>query len=171
MVTDTINEAYVLTFVDSNRLYVLSSQHASSIAEKGIIISGIRKQLASYDFIAGPVHINKNHWALLFINVKTQTVFYIDSMGENLDTSNKVLKNWSFFCKNREQMKDKEWKTNIYNHAIQLEHDNCNCGVFVSYFFEKLLVQNMALLNTPFDNFRIQMRNVITNSSKKNKKQ
>jgi len=93
MVTDTINEAYVLTFVDSNRLYVLSSQHASSIAEKGIIISGIRKQLASYDFIAGPVHINKNHWALLFINVKTQTVFYIDSMGENLDTSNKVLKN------------------------------------------------------------------------------
>ena len=68
--TDTIIEAYFLTCVDSEKLYVLSSQQASSIAEKGPIISGIRKQLASYDFIAGPVHINKNHWALLFINLK-----------------------------------------------------------------------------------------------------
>jgi hypothetical protein len=113
--------------------------------------------LASYDYI-GPVHINKNHWAVLFINVKTQTVLYINSKGENFDTSNKVLLNWRFFCKNRKQMKNIEWKTNSYNHVIQLERDNFNCGVFVSYNFEKLLVQNMALLNTPFDNFRIQMR-------------
>jgi len=66
-------------------------------------------------------------------------------------------------------MKNIEWKTNSYNNVIQLEHDSCNCGLFVSYFFEKLLVQKMALLNTPFDidNFRIHIRNLITNSRKK----
>jgi len=100
-------------------------------------------------------------------------VLYTDSKGQKLETSNKVLVNWRFFCKNREQIKDIEWKTNSYNHVIQLERDNFNCGVFVSYYFEKLLVQNMALLKTPFDidNFKIHMRNVITNSSKKIRKQ
>jgi hypothetical protein len=44
--------------------------------------------------------------------------------------------------------------------------------VFVSYFFDKLLAQNMAMLNEPFEiaNFRIHMRNTIIISSKKNKK-
>jgi Ulp1 family protease len=127
--------------------------------------------MASYDFIAGPVHINKNHWALLFINVKTQTVLYIDSKGENIDASNKVLLNWRYFCKNREQLRKIEWKTNSYNHVIQFEHDNSNCGVFVSYFFDQLLAQNMAMLKT-FDiaNLRMHMRNTIISSSKKKKK-
>jgi len=148
-------------------LYVLSSQQASSIAEKGTIISGIRKQLASYDFIAGPVHINKNHWAVLFINVKTQTVWYINSKGENFDTGNKVLLNWRFFCKNHEQLREIEWKTNSYNHVIQFKNDNSYCGVFVSYFFDQLSAQNMPMLNEPYDieNFRMHMRYTIISFS------
>ena len=116
-------------------------------AEKGTIISGIRKQLASFDFIGGPVHINKNHKALLFINVKTQNVLDIDSKGINHDT---VLLNLRYFCKNHELMKDIEndtatikllsWITIIVTMAF--------CHLFFKLFLITKIYYNNYYYNT-----------------------
>ncbi len=103
-------------------------------------MTAIRKQLASFDFISGHVHINKNHWALLFVTIKTHTVLYIDSKGEGLETRNKVLRNWSTFTKSRSDMKQTKLIMVSYDHILQLESDNSNCGVFVCYFFKHLLI-------------------------------
>ena len=158
--TDTIIEAYFTSFVDKEKLYVLSSIQASAIAEKGSTLTAIRKQLASFDFIAGPVHINNNHWALLFVSIRTQTVLYIDSKGEGPETSKKVLRNWSTFSKSRNDMKQTKWIMTSYDHVLHLESDNSNCGVFACYFFEHLLKQDMAELNQPFDlnNYRTEIK-------------
>ena len=131
-------------------------------------MTAIRKQLSSFDFISGPVHINKNHWALLFIKVKTHTVLYIDSKGESPETRNKVLVNWSSFTKSRSDMKQTKWIIASYVHVLQLESDNSNCGVFVCNFFKHLLKQDMAMLNEPFDldNFRSEIKKTIENNSK-----
>jgi len=95
--------------------------------------------------IAGPVHINKNHRALLFVSIRTHTVLYIVSRGESNETRNKVLKNWSTFTKYRSDMKQTEWIMASYDHVVQLESDNSNCGVFLCYFFKQLLKQDVAL--------------------------
>ena len=159
--TDTIIEAYMMSFVESEKLYVLSSLQASSIAENESTKSAIRKQLAAFNFIAGPVHINKNHWALLFVNLEVSR-----------ETIDKVLRNWTCFCKNRGHLKDIKWITASYDHVVQVNQDYVNCGIFVSYFFKNLLVQNMAMLNNTFDvqMFRNEIRLVIEKSSKINKK-
>ena len=74
--TDTIIEAYLTSFVEKEKLYVLSSIQASTIAETGSTKTAIRKPLAEFKYIAGPVHINKNHWALLFVNMKAQAIVF-----------------------------------------------------------------------------------------------
>jgi len=94
--TDTILEDFFTCFVDKEKLFVLNTIQASAIAENGYTLTAIQKQLASFDFIAGPVHINKNHWALLFVTVRTHTVLYIDSKGESNETRNKVLSNYIY---------------------------------------------------------------------------
>ena len=76
--TDTIIEAYLSSFVEKEKLYVLSSIQAFKIAETGSTKTVIRKPLAELRYILGPVHINKNHWALLFVNMKAKAVMYID---------------------------------------------------------------------------------------------
>ena len=170
--TDTVIEAYMTSFAETTTLYVLPSIQASSIAEHGFTKTGIRKQLAHFEFIAGPIHIDKNHWALLFIDVGSQTVVYIDSRGENGPTTNKVLMNWNLFCRGREIMKDIKWNPISYSHVIQSTSDCSNCGVFACYFFKNLLNQNAAKLNSTFDIniFRNEIRSVIEKNSKKNKK-
>ena len=127
--TDTIIEAFMMTFVEKKRLYVLNSSQASSIAELGLTKSQIRKKLGEYDFIAGPVHVNKNHWALLFACVNTQTVVYIDSKCEDKRLSDRVLNNWIKFSKSKETLKGIKWRTEAYEHILQV--DNNNCGVFL----------------------------------------
>ena len=52
-------------------------------------------------YIAGPVHINKNHWALLFVNMKAQAMMYIEFKGENTIISGKI-KNWEKDCFTRQ---------------------------------------------------------------------
>ena len=170
--TDTIIEAFLTSFVDKEKLYVLSSIQASAIAEKGVTLTAIRKDLSTFDFIAGPVHINKNHWALIFVAMKTQTVLYIDSRGENSTTRNKVLSNWITFCKKRDVMNKTKWIAGSYDHLVQVTTDNSNCGVFVCYFFNQLMQQNMAMLNNPFDihYYRATIKSVIEFNSRVNKK-
>lgn len=98
-----------------------------------------------YDFISGPVHINRDHWALLFANLKTQTIIYIDSRGENLELRNRVLKNWAKFTNDRktdELIKNIRWRMGVYDHVYQIDCNNC--GLFVCYFFKNLIESDLA---------------------------
>ena len=64
-------------------------------------------------------HINKNHWTLLFLNMKAQAVMYIYSNGENKITSEKVLYNWKKYCFTRDRLKKMKWITASYKHYAE----------------------------------------------------
>jgi len=60
----------------------------------------------------------------------------------------------------------------FYDHVLQLESDNTNCGVFACYFFKQLIKQDMGLLNNHFDlqDFRSEIKETIEENSNLNKK-
>jgi len=69
-------------------------------------------------------------------------------------------------------MKQTKWIMASYDHLLQLESDNSNCGVFACYFLKQLLKQDVALLNNHFDlpMFRTEIKQTIEENSKLNKK-
>jgi len=91
---------------------------------------------------------------------------------EGNETRNKVLSNWYTFTKSRSDMKQTKWIMASYDHVLQLESDNTNCGVFACYFFKQLIKQDMRLLNNHFDvqDFRSEIKETIEENSKLGKK-
>ena len=51
---------------------------ATMICKNAKTATVVRRNFLSYDFMAGPVHLNENHWALLIASIKTKEVIYID---------------------------------------------------------------------------------------------
>ena len=151
LLTDTIILAYMKSF-KINSLYVLSSNIATQIVNSGKLLNIIRKNLSSYQYIAGPVHIpEKNHWCLLFISMNDNQVIYIDPYQATKEKLNEVLANWGKFCKTRTGLKSKEWKLSPYSSSHTKQIDSYSCGVFVSYFFEKLIKSEFNYLQNFFD--------------------
>ena len=148
--------------ISSTKCYIFSSALASKIAN-GNLDSIVRKNLSTYDYIAGPVIrklCSSNHWCLLFVSVKTMEVVYIDPLLADLDKLDSVLSNWNKFCKNRLGLKDKRWKSLQVSHLIQT--DGFNCGVYVCHFYNLLIKQQMFSLSSAFE--INGYRNIITST-------
>ena len=110
---------------------------ATMICKYGKTSSVVRKNFLSYEFLAGPVHLNENHWALLIASIKTRQVIYIDPYGATNSEKDRVLSNWISFCKIR-TMKTISWELLNTNHVLQTNTNNC--GVFISYFFRNIML-------------------------------
>ena len=114
----------------------------------------------------GPVFKNNNHWTLLFVNVKTLQVFYIDPFGALDYEVERVLMNWTKFCSKRAGLKKLKWMSSKTQHIIQ--SDQSSCGVLVSYFCQSMMEDGTGSLNDPefdVDSFRISMKNILTNKN------
>ena len=72
--SDTIIEAYFTCFCKKYNVFVMSSNMATMICKYGKTATVVRRNFLSYDFMAGPVHLNENHWALLIASIKTKEV-------------------------------------------------------------------------------------------------
>ena len=79
--------------------------------------------------MAGPVHLNENHWALLIASIQTRLMIYIDPYDATNSEKDRVLSNWFSFCKIR-TMKTISWELLNINHVLQ--SDTNNCGVFIA---------------------------------------
>ena len=62
-----------------------------------------------------------------------------------------VLDKWKLFVKNRAILKDKNWK--LSNHWLThcTQDDSRSCGVFVCYFFEKIINAEFKYLTNYFE--------------------
>ena len=152
LLTDTIILAYMKTFISSNNVYLFSSNVAAQIVEIGKTLSAIRKNLNVYKYAAGPVHIpGIKHWCLLFVSLETNDVTYIDPYQASDTKCEQVRLNWTKFCKTRSGLKEKEWRVSPYSFSHKKQTDEFSCGVFVCYFFEKLIKADYNYMQNYFD--------------------
>ena len=121
--------------VTTSKYHILSTAIASMIANGNLTIT-IRKNMTSFDFIAGGD--------------------YVEPMLASLEKKLSVLENWKLFCKNRIRLKEITWKTRYLDHIIQQTQDNYKCGVYFCYFFYVLINQKFCGLAKDFiiDNLR-----------------
>ena len=103
------------------------------------------KKFNGCDFIAGPVHLNGNHWALLFVSLKTKEIYYIDPKGTTEDDLNNIGNKFITFASTNKHLKGIKFSKVLIKHQIQC--DMFNCGVFVCYFFQLLVNENFSLFN------------------------
>ena len=123
----------------------------------------VRKNLSTYDYIAGPVIrmlFSSNHWCLQFFSVKTMELVYIYPLLADLDKLDSVLSNWNKFCEKRMGLKDKRWKSLQVSHLIQT--DSFNCGVYICHFYNLFIKQQMFSLSSAYD--INGYRNIITST-------
>ena len=59
--------------------------------------------------------------------------------------------NWKLFVKSRVGLKDKDWKITRYSQDHSLQQDNFSCGVFVCYFYDKLINGEFHYMRNFFD--------------------
>jgi len=164
---DAIIEAFMKTFCDGKKVFVLSVVLATKIYEHGSI-NKLRRNFTGYQYVAGPVFIKNsgpklNHWNLLFVSLETNEVTFIDPFEASKDKCEKVRLNWTNFCKTRDDLKEKTWTISKYSFDHSKQIDGYSCGVFVCYFFEQLVTNKPELLKQigPLDKYRNYIKSKI----------
>ena len=138
----------------------MSSAMITKIYNEGTTLSILRTNFLKYEYVVGPVQINNSHWALFVASIKTQQISYIDPLGASETDKNLVYNNWRIFC-NQRSMKNLTWTAYNPNHILQT--DDCNCGVYVCYFYKKYTEQNLNSLQMQFNKeaFRLEINQTI----------
>ena len=168
--TDTIIEAYFLTFVERYKLFVMNPNQAKSVYETGNTTSQIKKDLFQFDFVAGAVNVKEgcfHHWTLFFISIKTFEIFYLNPLGTSSFELKKALDQWKIFVTNRKSLKGSTWIAKSVEHTTQ--DDDSSCGAYVCFFLKCLLEKNYASLNSNLDtkDFRKNIEDQIMSHSSK----
>ncbi len=121
----------------------------------------------NYNFIAGPVHVNGNHWTLFFANLQKKKMFYLDSapsLSRNYEKRcSMYFNNWKEFWGSK--YKDENWQFIYLNEQHQT--DGYNCGVFVCYYFYLLINDDETEIlqkNERIDDFRKFIHEIINNN-------
>ena len=153
---DNIVEAFIQTLIETYKknAYVFSTTHATSIIRGNAEQVKIRRHLDKFDFLCGPVKQN-NHWTLFMVDITRLEYIYIDPKCCSDEESSHFFTGWCNFAKQRNDFKKiTQWSKSTIKHPIQ--RDNHECGVFILYFFSKLLNSPMAeiLLDHPISDYR-----------------
>jgi hypothetical protein len=77
-----------------------------------LIFLTLQTSLNNYKYIVGAVNYNRNHWNLLFVDVRKSTVSYIDPFECSIIRLNSVLKHWRRFRNKKLHVK---FKIQIFN--------------------------------------------------------
>jgi hypothetical protein len=166
--TTELNDTVIVAFMKAFFLYnviVLPSVVISQIIE-GKKILNIPKNLAKYDYICGPVYLKeKKHWCLFFASVRKYELIFIDSLGHEKDMLYKIRINWNNFARNY-LLANEEYQLSKHCFLHSKQNDNFSCGVFVCYFFEKLITGQRDLIEKNLDGedlkrYREFIRNMI----------
>ena len=106
------------------------------------------------------IALQNNHWTLLFVSVKNNLVFYINSFGTSCTTQEQARSNWTTFCNKRDWKLNKiKWSTYDTSNQHIIQTDSFNCGVYVCYLFKLLIESKYDQLN--FDKNIFDYRNDI----------
>ena len=124
--SDLNDEAYPICEVATSRHNTKSIFDMCSLSKK--------INFNDYLFISGPVyHKDIEHWSLFFINVKEETVFYLDPMYSKSPHCSSVFANWLKVSNDFEEFSSFQWKHILLNNFVQ--KDSFSCGIFVCKFF------------------------------------
>lgn len=101
---------------------------------------------------------------MFFVNNRSHTLYYIDSLNANCMVKRSLLANWTKFTSTRAGYKGIKWKIDESKFCAQ--RDSYNCGVFVCYFFRKIITNELNLdTETDINEFRNTIRDTIINNS------
>ena len=158
---DSVILAFMKSFKKDKNVFVLPTTLTHQIVTTGKLERIMRKNLSHFDYIAGPLFISsQEHWCLLFVSVITSEITYINPLGTTKTDCKNILDNWKLFVKSRVGLKDKDWKITRYSQDHSLQQDNFSCGVFICYFYDKLINREFQYLRNFFDlsDYRIKIR-------------
>lgn len=120
----------------------------------------------SFDYLAGPHCINKNHWIAVVINIKNQQFSLLDPYGINDTDLQQHFQNWLQYYNSREDKLYIDWKIKNYNHPIQI--DAYNCAVFVCLFIQQIITNGFIdFYSHNLDNQRKYIADFIVKHSEK----
>ena len=110
--------------------------------------------------------INENHWALLFVSMTENTIYYINPSGTNKHTLNEVAENFSKFAASSKHFKHIRFNGQYIKHQIQ--KDDHNCGVYVCHFFEMLVTKRKERFTQEINisSYRADIKSRIIGASK-----
>ncbi|CAL8303347.1 unnamed protein product [Arctogadus glacialis] len=90
----------------------------------------------NFDGILSFVHVNKNHWNMLYIHAKSGTVYQMDPSpaSSELEDSTHAAQRLQEYLKIRKHQGktdwvDVKWRGGVMPHPVQM--DGCSCGVIV----------------------------------------
>jgi hypothetical protein len=161
---DSVILAFMKSFKKDKNVFVLPTTLTHQIVTTGKLERIMRKNLSHFDYIAGPLFISsQEHWCLLFVSVITSEITYINPLGTTKTDCKNILDNWKLFVKSRVGLKDKDWKITRYSQDHSLQQDNFSCGVFICYFYDKLINREFQYLRNFFDlsGYRIKIREIL----------
>ena len=87
---------------------IILDSYSASFILKGINLDRtmhLGEEFIKYDFVSSPIHINDNHWCLLFINMKDNIFIYIDPNGVSQEDLDLNFNNWSCYTSKYESLK------------------------------------------------------------------
>ncbi|CAF0878791.1 unnamed protein product [Brachionus calyciflorus] len=165
--SDTILEAYGKAVVLNSQREVgfISSFYCTEISYNGFLRFHHDLKIYDKDAIFGFLNQNKNHWCLVFIDLRNNFFNYIDPLGETKGRQKKFFQNWNFYFQ-------QQYKINLIQDNIEhsLQKDSINCGVFVCFFLNQLLNNKPLIINNSIKNifdYRMLIMNVLKGFSAK----
>ena len=108
-----------------------------------------KNKLSNFDIITGLVLMNGNHWTLLWADLKSKLIYYLDPSISSLDKNLEVLQTWRSFWNARREMDldDREWQLGSFSRDFQ--SDSNNCGIICQLFFENFISDIFSASFTP----------------------
>ena len=98
-----------------------------------------RNKLSNSHIVTGLLLLNGNYWTLLWADLSTQVIYYLDPNSDSIDKSIDVLNTWSAFLNMRKEFEhvNKTWQLGKFSRDYQ--NDSNNCGIICLLFFENLI--------------------------------
>ena len=97
-----------------------------------------QKDLSGKDLLFIPFNPTEIHWVLIFIDIKTNTMYILDPLTQhtkaNSDSSQKAINVARRLISKKFGIN--ECRVGLMNHCLQ--HDNVSCGVLVCYYAHRI---------------------------------
>ncbi|CAF1085883.1 unnamed protein product [Brachionus calyciflorus] len=148
-INDILIETYLSLHVKSKKTFIIASTTSKYLLLDGEFKTQdqtylINDNISSYDYLAGPILINNNHWNCFFVDIQNGNFVYLDPKVENTEYETTAFENWKQYASLIGI--DKEWSIlRIENISRQKGLDNYNCGIYVSQNLKNLINSNFNL--------------------------
>ncbi len=145
---NSIIQKYLSLFEGKNSTFIINN-----VAAHAILINKLNHDtlfndidFSKYNFIAGLVLVDGNHWNCFFANRQDSNFIYLDPYSNKNDAHvMQCYQNWKEFCDIKTGLK-KAWTVlNINKQSKQRKIDKWNCGVYCTKYLELLMNSNLNL--------------------------